>query len=73
MIFVYITYEKRQIYTNFLPKSLANMKITWGQCPCVPKENGGLVVMKECVRTPMDNGHGQYKESPEYINTLYIL
>ena len=48
MIFVYITSElvnihyKLKMYTNFLPKSPANMKITWGQCPHVPKENGGL-------------------------------
>ena len=24
-------------------KSPANMEITWGQCPRVPKENGGLM------------------------------
>ena len=30
------------IHTSSL-KSPANMEITWGHCPRVPKENGGLV------------------------------
>jgi hypothetical protein len=41
MICVYNTSEK---YTHFLQKSPAKMKITWGQCPGVPKENGGLLM-----------------------------
>ena len=28
---------------NISTKSPANIEITWGQCPCVPKENGGQV------------------------------
>ena len=35
--------NKQNIYVqNIYTKSPANVEITWGQCPHVPKENGGL-------------------------------
>ena len=35
-------HRKLEIYASFLLKSSADMEITWGHCPHVPKENGGL-------------------------------